>query len=141
MRFGPYVHLTPSGSLFQTENVEFYCPGDYLEDSCKNSFPLVPKLEEIFKLIDADHDLKVSLKEFQKKPPEARFRQMDANDDGKLVFTEFKGRRKKAEQIERAERNFKRIDADGNKEVTLEEFKAAQKKRGERVGRNKRAKK
>ena len=88
----------------------------------------VERAEQIFKLIDADKDLKVSLKEFTNKPPEARFKQLDRNDDGKVTFDEYKGKREKPEEIEAAEQRFKRIDKDGDKELTLEEFKAALKK-------------
>jgi len=89
----------------------------------------IERAEQIFKLIDADKNLKVSLKEFTNKPPEARFKQMDRNDDGKITFDEYKGKRKNPEEIENAEQRFKRIDKNGDKKLTLEEFKAAQKKR------------
>ena len=89
----------------------------------------IERAEQIFKLIAADNDLKVSLKEFTNKPPEARCKQLDRNDDGKITFEEFKGKREEPEEIEEAEQRFKRIDKDGDKKLTLEEFKAAQKKR------------
>ncbi len=54
---------------------------------------------------------------------------MDRNDDGKVTFDEYKGKREKPEEIEEAEQRFKRIDKDGDKKLSLEEFKAAQKKR------------
>ena len=88
----------------------------------------IEKAEQIFKLIDADDDLKVTLAEFTKKPAEARFKQMDRNDDGKVTFDEFKGRREKPEEIEKAEQMFKRLDANGDKALTLDELKAARKK-------------
>jgi len=89
----------------------------------------IERAEQIFKLIDADKDLKVSLKEFLNKSPEVRFKQMDRNDDGKITFDEYKGRKKGPEEIEAAEQRFKKIDKDGDKKLTLEEFKAALKKR------------
>ncbi len=71
----------------------------------------IERAEQIFKLIDADDDLKVSLKEFTNKPAEARFKQMDRNDDGEITFDEYKGKREKPEEVEEAEQRFKRIDA------------------------------
>ena len=91
--------------------------------------------EEIFKLIDADGDKRISLKEFVERPAEARFKQMDKDADGKLTFEEFKGRREKPEEIEQAEQTFKRMDANGDKAVSLEEFKAAQKKPAKPAGK------
>ncbi len=88
----------------------------------------VEKSEQIFKLIDVDNDLKVSLKEFTNKPLEARFKQMDRNNDGKITFDEYKGKRKSPEEIERIEQRFKRLDKDGDKALTLEEFKTQRKK-------------
>ena len=57
------------------------------------------------------------------------FPHIDKNNDGKITFDEYKGRRKKPEEIEAAEQRFKKIDKDGDKKLTLEEFKATQKKR------------
>jgi Ca2+-binding EF-hand superfamily protein len=88
----------------------------------------IERAEQIFKLIDADDDLKVSLKEFTNKPAEARFKLMDRNDDGTITFDEYKGKREKPEEVELAEQRFKRIDKDGDKKLTVEELKAAQKK-------------
>jgi Ca2+-binding EF-hand superfamily protein len=86
----------------------------------------IEKAEQIFKLIDTDGDRKVTLAEFANRPAEARFKQMDKNDDGQLSFDEFKGTRK-PEEIEQAERSFKRMDTDGDKCLSLDEFKAGQK--------------
>lgn len=88
----------------------------------------IERAEQIFKLIDADDDLKVSLKEFTNKPAEARFKLMDRNDDGEITFDEYKGKREKPEEVEEAEQRFKRIDSDGDKKLSVEELKAAQKK-------------
>lgn len=82
--------------------------------------------EQIFKLIDADGDKKLSLKEFVNRPVEARFKQMDKSNDGKLTWDEFKGTRK-PEELDQAELNFKRMDTDGDKCLSLDEFKAGQK--------------
>ena len=87
----------------------------------------VEQAEQIFKLIDADADRKVTLQEFVNRPAEARFKQIDLNNDGKLTFDEFKGKREKPEEIEQAERSFKRMDTDGDKCLSLDEFKAGQK--------------
>ena len=51
------------------------------------------------------------------------FKALDKNQDGVLTFDEFKGKRRKAEAIEKAEQIFKLIDADGDLKVTMEEFK------------------
>jgi Ca2+-binding EF-hand superfamily protein len=88
----------------------------------------IEKAEQIFKLIDTDDDLKVSMKEFTNKSAEARFKLMDRNDDGAITFDEYKGKREKPEDIELAEQRFKKIDSDGDKKLTVEELKAAQKK-------------
>jgi Ca2+-binding EF-hand superfamily protein len=88
----------------------------------------IERAEQIFKLIDADDDLKVSLKEFTNKPAEARFKLMDRNDDGEITFDEYKGKREKPEEVELAEQRFKRMDKDSDKKLTVEELKAAQKK-------------
>ena len=101
----------------------------------------VEKAEQIFKLIDADDDLKVTLEEFENRPSEARFKQMDQDNDGKVTFVEFKGKRKKPEEVELAERAFKRMDKDGNKNLTLDEFKEARKKIAARQAAKRPAKK
>ena len=84
----------------------------------------IERAEQIFKMIDANDDLNVSLKEFMNKPPGVRFKLMDRSDDGKITFDEYKGKRETVEGIEEAEQRFKRMDTDGDKELTLEEFKA-----------------
>ena len=86
----------------------------------------VEQAERISKLIDTDGDKKISLKEFIFRSPEARFKPMDRDNDGKVTWDEFKAGRK-AEELEQAEQNFKRMDTDGDKCLTLDEFKAGQK--------------
>jgi Ca2+-binding EF-hand superfamily protein len=86
----------------------------------------IEQAEQIFKLSDADGDKRLSLKEFINRPAEARFKQMDRDNDGKLTWDEFKGTRK-PEELDQAEQNFKRMDTDGDKCLCLDEFKAGQK--------------
>jgi Ca2+-binding EF-hand superfamily protein len=66
-----------------------------------------------------------------KKPfdPEAAFKKMDTNSDGKLTLDEFKGK-KKDEALANAEKIFKAKDKDNDGFLTLEEFKAPVKKDG-----------
>jgi Ca2+-binding EF-hand superfamily protein len=66
-----------------------------------------------------------------KKPfdPEAAFKKMDKNSDGKLCLDEFKGK-KKDEALAKAEQVFKAKDKDGDGSLTLEEFKTPLKKEG-----------
>lgn len=61
--------------------------------------------------------------------PEAAFKKMDKNSDGKLSLDEFKGK-KKDEALANAEKVFKAKDKDGDGSLTLEEFKATIKKEG-----------
>ena len=64
----------------------------------------------------------------KKRDPEAIFKKLDKDGNGKLTLEEFKGKRT-GEKAEAAEKRFKRLDKDGDGSVTLEEFKAAFKKK------------
>lgn len=60
----------------------------------------------------------------KKKPdPEAAFKKMDKDSDGKLTLEEFKAN-KKNKALENAEKQFARLDKNSDKAVSLEEFKA-----------------
>ncbi|MEZ6065671.1 MAG: EF-hand domain-containing protein [Planctomycetaceae bacterium] len=64
----------------------------------------------------------------KKKPdPEAQFKKLDKDSDGKLTFEEFKGKREEA----KAKPMFERKDKDKDGKLTLEEFKAQPKKKAE----------
>ena len=56
--------------------------------------------------------------------PEAVFKKMDADADGKVSLEEFKAN-KKGKALENAEKQFTRIDKNSDKSVDLEEFKAS----------------
>ena len=59
---------------------------------------------------------------------------MDRNDDGLLTFDEYKGRREKPEEIEKAEQRFKSLDKNGDRKLTLEEF-TPKKRAGKKAGK------
>jgi Ca2+-binding EF-hand superfamily protein len=61
--------------------------------------------------------------------PEAAFKKLDKNADGKVCLDEFKGK-KKDEALANAEKVFKAKDKDADGFLTLEEFKAPIKKEG-----------
>ena len=85
-------------------------------------------------------------KEGGKRPPrktaEERFKDLDANKDGKLTLDELKGKATEPKQIERREKMFKDMDANGDGAVTLEEYKAFfEKMRAERGSQRKKSEK
>jgi len=57
----------------------------------------------------------------KKADPEAVFKKLDANSDGKVTMEEFCAKKKDKEA---AEKQFKAKDKDGDGSLTLEEFKA-----------------
>lgn len=60
----------------------------------------------------------------KKKPdPEARFKQLDKDNNGKLTLEEMKGKAE-GKRAEALEKRFKALDKDGSGDLTLEEFKA-----------------
>ena len=70
----------------------------------------------------------VAAQDEKKGDPEARFKRLDKDGDGKLTLEEFKGNRT-GEKAEQAEKQFKRIDKDGDSKLTLDEYKAGQRKK------------
>ena len=71
--------------------------------------------------------------EKKKADPEAVFKKMDKDSDGKLTLEEFKAG-KKGKALENAEKQHARLDKNKDGAVTLEEFKArgqAKKKKDE----------
>ncbi len=59
-----------------------------------------------------------------KRDPEAVFKKMDKNSDGKVTKEEFSAVAKDAAKADKA---FAKLDKDGDGSLTLEEFKAAKK--------------
>lgn len=60
----------------------------------------------------------------KKKPdPEAQFKKLDANSDGKLSLDELKGKAE-GKKAEAAEKRFKALDKDNDGSVSLDEYKA-----------------
>ena len=82
----------------------------------------------------ADDD-KAAKKGKKKRPnPEAAYKKIDANADGKVTLDEFKtalGKRKKPVNEKAATRQFKRKDKDGDGNLTLAEY-SAKGKRGKK---------
>jgi Ca2+-binding EF-hand superfamily protein len=60
--------------------------------------------------------------------PEAVFKRMDKNSDGKITLEEFLGKRE-GDKAEQGKKAFARLDKDSDGNVTLEEFKARGKKK------------
>ena len=63
-----------------------------------------------------------------KGDPEAAFKKMDKDSDGKLTLEEFKGKRM-GDKATKAEERFKKLDKNDDKSLNLEEFKAGQRKK------------
>jgi hypothetical protein len=63
-----------------------------------------------------------------KADPEAQFKKMDKDSDGKLSLEEFKGKRQ-GDKATKAEERFKKLDKNSDNSLSLEEFKAGQRKK------------
>lgn len=70
----------------------------------------------------------VSAQDKPKPEPEAVFKKLDTNGDGKLDKTEFVGK-KTGDAATKAETAFGKLDKNGDGSLSLEEFKAAGKKK------------
>ncbi len=67
-------------------------------------------------------------KEKKKPDPDAAFKKLDSNSDGKVTLEEFKGK-KDGDKAAKAEKTFTAKDKDKNGSLSLEEFKAETKKK------------
>lgn len=68
----------------------------------------------------------------KKKPdPEAQFKKLDTDNDGKLTEAEFIGKRT-GDAAEKAKKAFARRDTDKNGSLSLEEFKTMPKKKDDK---------
>ena len=69
--------------------------------------------------------------------------EVDGKDYWFVSLDEFKGRRKKEDEIEQAEQRFKALDKDGDKKLSLKEFTPQKKepRKGGKKGAGKRGKK
>jgi Ca2+-binding EF-hand superfamily protein len=64
----------------------------------------------------------------KKRDPEAQFKKLDKNSDGKLSLDEVKGKAE-GKRAEAAEKRFKAADKDNDGALSLEEFKSMSEKK------------
>ncbi len=83
--------------------------------------------DALFKLIDRDHDGRVSLAEYRTQPDEARFPLIDLDGDQSLSLEEFIGTIQAKEQVAAAEKSFKTKDKDTDGSLSFEEFGGGEK--------------
>lgn len=62
-------------------------------------------------------------KDGKKRDPEAVFKKLDKDGDGKLTFDEYKGKAE-GKKAEAAEKRFKKMDTNEDQALSLDEFKA-----------------
>lgn len=77
---------------------------------------------ELLKLLDVDHDGRLSADEFRKPSPKVLFFEMDADGDGVLSADELLSAEAHATSANRAKQTLKRIDQNGDGQVSAEEF-------------------
>ena len=71
-------------------------------------------------------------KEGRKRDPEAMFKRLDANSDGKVDADEWKNGPMAKRNAERAEEMFKKMDKNTDNSLDLEEFKAGREAGGKK---------
>jgi len=79
--------------------------------------------DALFKLIDRDHDGRVSLAEYRTQPDEARFPLIDLDGDQSLSLEEFIGTIQAKEQVAAAKKSFKSKDKNADGSLSFEEFR------------------
>jgi Ca2+-binding EF-hand superfamily protein len=103
------------GSLVQAEFV-----------ASRGNDKAVKKATDLFAILDADHDGKLTLQEFTKRPPQARFCEYDVDGDGRLSVKEFQAVELPGASESRAQRMLSALDRDGDGKLSLEEFQRRQ---------------
>jgi len=69
-----------------------------------------------------------------KHDPEAVFKKLDTNTDGKLTVEEFKASPRAQKDLTKAEGLYKKLDKDSDGNLTLEEFKTPPQRKGGKKG-------
>lgn len=82
--------------------------------------------DALFKLIDRNHDGRVSLSEYRTQLDEARFPLIDLDGDQSLSLKEFIGTIRGKEQVAAAEKSFKTKDKDADGSLSFEEFRGGE---------------
>jgi uncharacterized protein (TIGR03067 family) len=77
---------------------------------------------ELLKLLDVDHDERLSVDEFRKPSPKVLFLEMDADGDGVASADEFLTAEAHATSPRQAKQTLARIDQNGDEQVSVEEY-------------------
>lgn len=82
----------------------------------------VKKATDLFAILDQDHDTKLTMQEFTKRPPQAKLCEYDADGDGTLGLKEFQRAELPRVSATRAARIFKIADRDADGKLSPEEY-------------------